>query len=127
MLIPEVEIDAKLCLNDITKKFYNILKQFAPFGPGNLSPVFQSDNVMDSGKGKIVGEKHLKLQVVHPNIRSYPISSIAFQQAYKFDCIERSRPFNIVYHIEENEWNNVVKLQLNVKDIKPFDEYGSYS
>ncbi|RLD59495.1 MAG: single-stranded-DNA-specific exonuclease RecJ [Bacteroidetes bacterium] len=127
MLVPEVEIDAKLCLNDISKKFYNILKQFAPFGPGNLSPVFQSDNVMDSGKGKIVGEKHLKLQVVHPNIRSYPIASIAFQQAHHFDSIERSRPFNIVYHIEENEWNGVVKLQLNVKDIKPFDEYGSYS
>ncbi len=127
MLTPEVEIDSILCLNDITKKFFGILKQFAPFGPGNLSPVFETDNVIDTGKGRIVGEKHLKLQVVHLNIRSNPISSIAFQQAHHYECIQRSHPFNIVYHIEENVWNGMVKLQLNVKDIKPFQEYESYT
>ncbi len=127
MLIPEVEIDSKLCLNDINQRFFNILKQFAPFGPGNLSPVFETDNVIDTGKGRIVGEKHLKLRVVHLNIRSNPISSIAFQQAHHFECIQRSHPFNIVYHIEENAWNGMVKLQLNVKDIKPFQEYESYT
>ena len=126
MLTPEVEIDAKLCLNDINQRFFNILKQFAPFGPGNLSPVFETDNVIDTGKGRIVGEKHLKLQVVHLNIRSNPISSIAFQQAHHFDGIQKSHPFNIVYHIEENAWNGMVKLQLNVKDIKPYNEYESY-
>ena len=127
MLTPEVEIDSILCLNDITKKFFGILKQFAPFGPGNLSPVFETDNVIDTGKGRIVGEKHLKLQVVHLNIRSNPISSIAFQQAHHYECIQRSHPFNIVYHIEENVWNGMVKLQLNVKDIKPFQEYEPYT
>ena len=91
-----------------------------------LSPVFETDNVIDTGKGRIVGEKHLKLRVVHLNIRSNPISSIAFQQAHHFECIQRSHPFNIVYHIEENAWNGMVKLQLNVKDIKPFQEYESY-
>ena len=127
MLTPEVEIDAVLCLNDINQRFFNILRQFAPFGPGNLSPVFETDNVIDTGKGRIVGEKHLKLQVVHLNIRSNPISSIAFQQAEHIESIQRSHPFNIVYHIEENAWNGMVKLQLNVKDIKPFQEYESYT
>ena len=120
MLTPEIEIDAKLCLNDINKKFFRILKQFAPFGPGNMSPVFMTENVIDTGFSRIVGKNHLKLDVVHPHIRGYPISAIAFQQSDAYDIV-KSGPFNICYHIEENEWNGVVKLQLNIKDIKPFE------
>ena len=120
MLTPEIEIDAKLCLNDINKKFFRILKQFAPFGPGNMSPVFMTENVIDTGFSRIVGKNHLKLDVVHPHIRGYPISAIAFQQSDAYDIVKKG-PFNICYHIEENEWNGTVKLQLNIKDIKPFE------
>ena len=120
MLTPEIEIDAKLCLNDINKKFFRILKQFAPFGPGNMSPVFMTENVIDTGFSRIVGKNHLKLDVVHPHIRGYPVSAIAFQQSDAYDIV-KGGPFNICYHIEENEWNGTVKLQLNIKDIKPFE------
>ena len=126
MLTPEVEIDANICLNDINKKFFRILKQFAPFGPGNMSPIFKTDNVIDTGFARVVGKNHLKLEVVQQDIRGYPISAIAFQQS---DCLEhiiRNKPFNICYHIEENEWNGVVNLQLNIKDIKPTDEEEKY-
>lgn len=119
MLTPEIEVDAKICLNDINKKFFKILKQFAPFGPGNMSPVFISENLIDTGNGRIVGKNHLKLEVVHKDIRGYPIPAIAFQQAGYLEDIVHNRPFHICYHIEENEWNGVVSLQLNVKDIKP--------
>jgi single-stranded-DNA-specific exonuclease len=119
MLTPEIEIDGKLCLNDINKKFFRILKQFAPFGPGNMSPVFMTENVIDTGFSRIVGKNHLKFDVVHPHIRGYPISAIAFQQSDAYDIV-KAGPFNITYHIEENEWNGVVKLQLNIMDIKPF-------
>jgi len=126
MLTPEVEVDALLCLNDISKKFFRILKQFAPFGPGNMSPVFKTENVIDTGSGRVVGKNHLKLEVVQQDIRGYPISAIAFQQSENLENIIRNRPFNICYHIEENEWNGVVSLQLNIKDIKPTEEEEKY-
>jgi single-stranded-DNA-specific exonuclease len=119
MLTPIVEIDAEICLNDISKKFFKVLKQFAPFGPGNMSPVFLSKKLIDTGQGRVVGKNHLKLEVVHQDIRGYPIPAIAFQQSEHLEEIVHDKPFNICYHIEENEWNGVVNLQLNVKDIKP--------
>jgi len=122
MMTPEVEVDSELCLNDITKKFFRILKQFAPFGPGNMSPVFQTSNVIDTGFARTVGKNHLKLEVVHQNIRGYPIPAIAFQQSEHLEYISRNKPCRICYHIEENEWNGVVNLQLNIKDIKPMLE-----
>ncbi|GAB4315118.1 MAG: single-stranded-DNA-specific exonuclease RecJ [Bacteroidales bacterium] len=122
MLQPVVEIDAVISLNDITKKFFRILKQFAPFGPGNMKPVFMSEKLIDTGFGRIVGKNHLKLEVVHKNIRGYPIPAIAFQQGDYYDLVINGSTFNLCYQIEENEWNGVVNLQLNVKDIKPSEE-----
>lgn len=121
LLIPEIEVDAQLQLKDINTKFFKILKQFAPFGPGNMSPVFQTDNVIDTGYARIVGNNHLKLAVVQLDVNGFPISSIAFQQGDQLDYIKSlpPQPFNICYHIEENEWNNQKSLQLNIKDIKP--------
>lgn len=118
MLTPVIEIDAELSLNDISKKFFSVLRQFAPFGPGNLSPVFQTNSVIDTGQARKVGKNHLKLEVVHSNIRGYPISAIAFQQSDHID-LTKNIPFNICYHIEENVWNGSTNLQLNIKDIKP--------
>lgn len=118
MLIPEIEIDAVISLNDITKGFYNILKQFAPFGPDNMSPVFMTEGVRDAGNSRIVGEKHLKLNIFDPYKSGFPMQGIAFQQSDAFEKIRRGEPFTICYHIEENEWNGNVSLQLNVKDIR---------
>ena len=118
MLVPEIEIDALLSLNKIDTKFYRILKQFAPFGPGNMSPVFRANEVVDAGLSKIVGTNHLKLNVIHQLISGLPCPAIAFQQAEYFEHIRKGLPFDICYHIEENVWNGNVKLQLNIKDIK---------
>ncbi|MBN2174007.1 MAG: single-stranded-DNA-specific exonuclease RecJ [Bacteroidales bacterium] len=126
MLTPEVEIDAKICLNDINKKFFRILKQFAPFGPGNMSPVFETDNVIDTGYARVVGKNHLKLEVVHKDIRGFPIPAIAFQLGEHLENLVKNKTFRLCYHIEENEWNGVVNLQLNVKDIKPIIEENTY-
>lgn len=122
MLIPEVVIDDTLLLTDITSKFYRILKQFAPFGPGNMAPVFRTDNVVDTGYSRIVGKNHLKLSIIQKDVAgSYPISGIAFQQSDHYDLIKDKQPFSICYHIEENTWNGKTTLQLNVKDIKPYN------
>lgn len=118
MLIPEIVIDTEIDLNEINSKFYKLLKQFAPFGPGNYSPVFCTNGVIDTGLARLVGKNHIKLTVAHPNKAGYPISAIAFQQGEHFEKIAGGEPFNIVYNIEENEWNNTISLQLNIKDIK---------
>jgi len=117
-LFPVLEVDALLPLNSINSRFYGILKQFAPFGPGNMAPLFMTKGVMDAGGSRIVGKNHLKLSVVHPDISGGPFAAIAFQQGERYGLIEKQIPFNICYHIEENEWNGSVNLQLNVKDIK---------
>ncbi len=117
MMIPEVEIDDLLILKNINSRFFRILKQFSPFGPGNPSPVFQTNGLTDSGKARIVGKNHLKLELYHPDISGGPFSAIAFQQGHHFERISTGEPFNICYHIEENEWNGRRNLQLNIRDI----------
>ncbi|MBC8314726.1 MAG: single-stranded-DNA-specific exonuclease RecJ [Bacteroidales bacterium] len=117
-LVPEMSIDAKLPLFSIHSRFFNILKQFSPFGPGNLAPLFVTKGVVNAGGTRIVGKNHLKLNVVHPEVHGGPFSGIAFQQGSHLPHIEKGIPFDLCYHIEENEWNGTVTLQLNVKDIK---------
>jgi single-stranded-DNA-specific exonuclease len=117
-LVPEIDIDTVLPLSNINSRFFNVLKQFSPFGPGNTSPLFRTDGIIDAGGSRIVGKNHLKLYVVHPEISGGPFSAIAFQQGDHFGKIEKGIPFNICYHVEENEWNGNVSLQLNIKDIK---------
>jgi len=122
MLIPEIEIDAKIKLNNISTKFYRVLRQFAPFGPENMAPIFMTEGVVDTGYACIVGKNHLKLSVIHPDISGFPVAGIAFQQGDKLPIVQSGKPFSICYHVEENEWNGHVSLQLNIKDIKAVEE-----
>lgn len=118
MLVPEIEIDAEIDLKNINKKFFNILRQFAPFGPGNMTPVFITRNVLDSGHARVVGNDHLKLQVVDADtLRSF-FDSIAFQQGDKINVVNSQQAFDVCYTIGENTWNGRTSLQLFVKDIK---------
>lgn len=117
--VPEIAVDMPLDLSDITHSFLNNLKRFAPFGPGNMEPVFQTDCVVDEGGGRIVGDKHLKCRVVYPDRSVQPLDVIAFNQKDKLPVIANKKPFDLLYHVEENVWNNNVSIQLNVKDIRP--------
>jgi len=118
MLVREIEIDAELSLKDITPKFYKILKQFAPFGPGNMSPIFLSHEVRDNGKGRVVGNNHLKLTLTQQDIQPGVFDGIAFQLGHHHPMVEQKDSFEIVYHVEENNFNNRITLQLNIKDLK---------
>jgi single-stranded-DNA-specific exonuclease len=117
-LIPTIEIDAEIELSEITAQFFRILKQFEPFGPQNMTPVFLSSGVVDNGQAKIVGDKHLKLFVHHPDNPSINFSAIAFGQASWLEHVQAGTPFDMCYTVEENEWNGNVSLQLNIKDIR---------
>ncbi len=116
--MPEIVVDLPLDLSEITPVFINQLKRFAPFGPGNMEPVFQSNGVVDEGAARIVGDKHLKARVLYPDKMVHPIDIIAFNQKDKLDIIANNKVFDMLYHVEENVWNNNVSIQLNVKDIR---------
>ena len=116
--IPEIEVDLELDLGDITNNFITNLKRFAPFGPENMAPIFMSSSVVEEGNGKIVGDKHIKMRLLYRNRASQPIDAIAFNQKNYFDCIAGQKDFDILYHIEENTWNNTTYIQLNIKDIR---------
>ena len=118
MLVPEIEIDEEIGLSDITPKFFRILNQFSPFGPGNMSPVFMSKNLVDKGYVRIVGNNHLKMDLLSNEKEGECFPSIAFGQAKHFDDVLRKKPFSACYAIEENMFNGSVSLQLNVKDMK---------
>lgn len=120
LLTPEINIDAEIDLKDITPKFYRILKQFAPFGPGNMSPVFMTSDLTDTGFGKCVGteDAHLKCQVKQEG-KSPVFDVIGFNLGKKFEMISEKKSFKAAYSIDENEWNGNVSLQLKLKDIMP--------
>jgi single-stranded-DNA-specific exonuclease len=117
MLTRELSIDAELELKDITDSFFKILKQFAPFGPGNMNPVFVTYNVYDSSYSRIVGNNHLKLSLMQDG-NKYAYDGIAFQMGQYYQAIAERKPFHVCYHIDENNYNNKTTLQLNIKDIK---------
>jgi single-stranded-DNA-specific exonuclease len=118
MLTQEVEIDAEIKLTEITPNFFKVLRQFSPFGPGNMNPVFKSEGVRDTGLSRIVGTNHLKLNLAQDETTRYGVDGIAFQMGQYHPFIRRKIPFDICYTLEENTFNGKTSIQLNVKDIK---------
>ncbi|NNE75922.1 MAG: single-stranded-DNA-specific exonuclease RecJ, partial [Pricia sp.] len=118
LLTPEIVVDAQIDFDRISPKLLRILKQFAPFGPGNMTPVFMADKLYDTGYAKGVGEheKHLKLAIIQ-NGRG-PISAIGFNLGDKLALVRGQKPFSAVFCLEENEWQGNISLQLKLKDIK---------
>ena len=117
-LSPEINIDSEIDFSDINPKFVRILKQFEPCGPENMTPVFLTKNVMDTGYAKPLGknDEHLKLFVKQNGTQ--PISAIGFNLGKKLEIVQGLKPFDMVYSIDENHWNGNVTLQLKVRDIK---------
>ena len=114
---PEIEIDAELNFSDINEKFMKILKQFAPHGPENMKPVFISRNVMDyQGLSTVVKEKHLRLVIYQQGSRT--MNCIGFNMGEKLEIVKSKNTFDILYHIEENEWQGNITLQLKIIDVR---------
>jgi single-stranded-DNA-specific exonuclease len=115
---PEITIDLEINLSDIDHKLVRILKQFEPFGPQNMTPVFLTNKIKDTGYGKVLGKEaeHLRLFVKQNNSEGYP--AIGFNLAKKINIVENQQIFEAVYSIEENEWNDKVSLQLKLRDLR---------
>ncbi len=115
-----IEIDAELDFSDITSGFNNILKQFEPFGPENMAPLFRTKNVLDRGYSKVVGSdnEHLKLHMCTEKEKLSEINGIAFKLGSYSEYVVKGLAFDICYAIQENEWKGKRSIQLAVKDIK---------
>ncbi len=124
MSVPVIDVDAKLPFARITPKFFRILKQFQPFGPGNTSPVFVTENVYDNGTGRKVGPagQHLKLELIEEDQPYNHISAIGFNMSASFDHIRAGNPMDVCYTIVENYYRGTSNLQLRLKDIREKEE-----
>lgn len=114
-LVPEIIIDAEISFNNITLSLYNILSQMEPFGPENLRPVFIAKKVLDTGFSKIVKEQHIRFSLKQENTM---FNGIGFNLSHKFHLLQMNAPIDVVFTIDENEWNGEKTLQLKVLDIK---------
>jgi single-stranded-DNA-specific exonuclease len=122
-LVPRIFIDAELEFSEINEAFFGALSRFQPFGPGNMSPIFVSHNVFDTGSGRMVGSsgEHLKLDLCQESALNKSFPAIAFGQADHFESIKQGHPFSICYSVEMNEFKGNKNLQLNIRDIKTAD------
>jgi single-stranded-DNA-specific exonuclease len=115
-LVPEIIINTGIDFKDINTSLYNIIKQMEPFGPDNMRPVFIARNVKDAGFSKVVKDLHLRVVLKQEDII---LSGIGFNMADKFSLLENSKPVDIVFAIDENEWQGNTSLQLKIIDLLP--------
>ena len=116
---PQIDIDAILEFKDITPKFFRVLKQFGPFGPGNMKPVFVSKKVFDYGTSRLVGkeQEHLKLELIDSSSENV-MNGIAFRMHEFNEPLKALNPLDICYTLEENSFNGNTTTQLMIRDIK---------
>ena len=116
--IPSVDYDMEISLDRITPKFFRIMNQMAPFGPGNMRPVFMTKNCIDGGKSRVVGGdlSHLKLDAIDDSRST--LSGIGFGMADHISRIKSRNSFQLLYTVEENEFKGEISLQLKLKDIR---------
>jgi single-stranded-DNA-specific exonuclease len=115
LLLPEIIIDTEIKFKDITWSFYNIISQMEPFGPENLRPHFLAKNVFDTGYSRVLKEQHLRFALRQDNIS---LTGIGFGMAEKLPLLQMKKPVDIVFKIDENEWNGQRSLQLRMIDLR---------
>jgi len=118
LLTPEIKVDMQIDLPQVNNKLWRIIRQFAPFGPGNMTPIFMTDNLKDTGYGKCVGEddKHLRITVTQTGKEK--LVCIGFGLGERLNLIKDRKSFKAVYSIDENHWQGTTSLQLKLRDIK---------
>ena len=115
LLIPEILIDSEIEFTQINNSFYKIVCQMEPFGPDNTKPIFISRHLTDTGYSKIVKDEHVRFSMNQGNII---FTGIAFGLAHKFHLLNLKKPVDVVYTLDENEWNGNKHLQMKVIDFR---------
>jgi single-stranded-DNA-specific exonuclease len=120
MLVPEIVIDAAITLKDITLPFYKIISQMEPFGPENMRPVFVARHVYETGASRIVKDHHIKFSLKQD---ATIMGGIGFNVSHLFHLLQPNVPLDVVFTIDENEWQGEKKLQLRILDIRQSANY----
>lgn len=118
LLVPEIAADLEINLSQINDKLLRILKQFEPFGPENMTPVFLTKNVFDTGYPKQLGNENEHLRLFIKQERAEGFGAIGFGLGKKITLVTHRKPFDLMYSIEENEWNGNTSIQLQIRDLK---------
>jgi single-stranded-DNA-specific exonuclease len=118
LLVPELNIDAEVKFRDLNQKFYNILNQMEPYGPENPRPVFLAKRVEDYGWSKVVKEAHIRFVLKQEGTA---FTGIGFNLAHQFPLLQMRSPLDIVFTLDENEWNGQKSLQLKIIDLRLSD------
>ncbi|MDP4150701.1 MAG: single-stranded-DNA-specific exonuclease RecJ [Bacteroidota bacterium] len=113
-LVPEIAIDAELAFDAVRPTLHHILCQMEPFGPGNPKPVFLARKVIDKGWSKIVKEQHIRFSLSQGGCT---LSGIGFGLAHKFPLVASKGPLDILFTVDENDWNGQKSLQIRVIDL----------
>lgn len=121
MLVPQLHIDTEVDLRELSPSFFNVVKQFSPFGPGNARPHFLVREAEIVGYPKIVGKDHLKFRV-----RSGGgfIEAIAFGMGSRIGELSGGVKYDIVFNIEENEYRGTITPQLRILDFRVSERLG---
>jgi single-stranded-DNA-specific exonuclease len=117
-LVPEIIIDAELSFDAIKPSFYKTLSRMEPFGPRNAQPVFIARGLVDKGYSRVVKDQHIRFCLYQGDIL---LNGIGFGIAEKFSLFALRQPLDVVFTLEENEWNNQISLQLKVIDFQLSD------
>ncbi len=119
MLQPVLNYNVKIEPQEITPSLINLLNQFEPFGPGNMTPLFYSETLKDTGFAKQMGAGniHLSLNIRNPNFET-PIKGVSFKNGAKYDSIKNNEPFEAVFSIHEEEFNERKSVQFNIRDLR---------
>ncbi|HZW39984.1 MAG TPA: single-stranded-DNA-specific exonuclease RecJ [Ignavibacteriaceae bacterium] len=116
-LRPEIVIDAVIKFSEITPKFLRIIDQFAPFGPGNMRPVFLSENVEVTGLPRIVGNNHLIVNLKQCGSEKI-FDCIGFNFGNYCKVLNKNSILDVVYSIDKLGKDDFIFPQLKIKDIK---------
>jgi single-stranded-DNA-specific exonuclease len=115
LLSPQIIVDAEITFPEITQSFYNIICQMEPFGPENMRPTFIATNVLNTPYSKVVKEQHIRFVLQQNGVT---LTGIGFNLAEKFSLLQQNKPLDIVFTIDENEWNGNTTLQMKVIDVR---------
>lgn len=117
LLEPFVDYDMTIQLQDINPKLMRLIKQMEPFGPDNMAPVFRTNSVYDTGYAKTLGDNdHIKAFIKSSEVNGF--GAVGFGLGHLYDVVKDRKIFDMVYSLEENEWNNQVNIQLKLRDLK---------
>jgi single-stranded-DNA-specific exonuclease len=115
LLTPEIPIDTEISFKDVTPAFYNIINQMEPFGPDNTRPVFITRRAIDTGYSKIVKEQHVRFSLRQNGAN---LTGIGFNMAEKYKLLTQGKYVDIVFKLDENEWNGQKNIQMKVIDVR---------